>query len=105
MSGEELEQDHDHDRAASIAKVGLSEAVVWSTFARSGATVLQLGCSWHEQGRDGGDDKSVVVCSSVLNVDDKPVVVCSSVLNVALSVHYELCLSFAPDQVRGVFIR
>ena len=80
MSGEELEQDHDHDRAASIAKVGLSEAVVWSTFARSGATVLQLGCSWHEQGRDGGDDKSVVVCSSVLNVDDKPVVVCSSVL-------------------------
>lgn len=27
LSGEELEPDHDHNRAANIAKVGLSEAV------------------------------------------------------------------------------
>ena len=94
LSGEELEQDHDHDRAASIAKVGLFEAVVWSTFAWSGATVLlQLGCSWHEQGRGGGDDKSVVVCSSVLECSQQVCCSGSSVLECSQQVCCSVLLS------------
>ena len=50
-------------------------------------------------------NKSVVVGPQYWNVVNKSVVVGPQYWNVALSVHYELCLSCAQDQVRGVFVR